>query len=721
MKLLQYAHTYRWLLLTAVVALVFPFGVAQAGVISGFVYDIVSTVFGWLVFLGAMVLNYGINEFIIKFGTNFTGTSLGGVVDTTWSTIRDLFNLTFIFGLVYIGFKMILRTDDGQTRRWLVNLILAALLVNFSLFITKFVVDFSNILAVEIMNIDRNFFPPKCDDGSFYDASSPCATAGGGNEIDLSGAMQNAMRVISVTSDNGSAGIVGRTESGSEGWALVFGTMFLYIVTAFVYFSAGILLIVRGVVLLILMIVSPFLFLGMVLPVFRTFSSGLWSTLFKRAFLAPIYIALLYISMSLAQTFAIGGNFSQALVPEDGVNVVNNTTQAFGPFIIIVVLLLASLSAAKKLGAEGAGMLISAGDRVRRRAQNQVKRGGRWAASQTAGRGARAASNAAGRGLNRGLQSLQQVQGSGAIASATKRIARSNAVQGGVSSTATNLQNARFGLKRTIDEEKQMRNATDLAADKGVEQAKNLAILSDASSSTKQLDDAMGELAKTIGKMNATELSNQGADKLKDTNIALNLSDSQIEGLEKTNKFTGTEIQDIKDARKNAQLSVATSGFTSNEAAAKSRLSDDDKAEFTKLQQARLAQKSVRDMGNMSADVFAASGMTNYIKPPALNERLKSGVSAKELDAIQKNIQNSINSSAQQAKVWKQWAEKSEYSAQMNLKFADNTPSETTGQQTAPSGPQIIQPGDSQATQDAKTKATEDYRQGTSQDDILGK
>jgi hypothetical protein len=95
-------------------------------------------------------LNFAVNEFIIDFGGNVTGTGIGAAIDTLWSVVRDFFNIIFIFAIIYLGFKMILGSDDSGTKRALVYLIIAALLVNFSLFISKFIVDFSNILAEQV-------------------------------------------------------------------------------------------------------------------------------------------------------------------------------------------------------------------------------------------------------------------------------------------------------------------------------------------------------------------------------------------------------------------------------------------------------------------------------------------------------------------------------------------------------------------------------------------
>ena len=101
-------------------------------------WTIVNVVFGWMVWASGLLLNLAITKYVVGFGAVFESSGLGYSVNTLWATVRDIFNLTFIFGLVYIGFKMIFNSGDSNAKRMLGSLILAALLVNFSLFITKY-------------------------------------------------------------------------------------------------------------------------------------------------------------------------------------------------------------------------------------------------------------------------------------------------------------------------------------------------------------------------------------------------------------------------------------------------------------------------------------------------------------------------------------------------------------------------------------------------------
>lgn len=75
-----------------------------------------------------------------------TTYQMGGVIDNAWVITRDISNIFLLFGLLFIGFKFIVQ-DDGKARKLLVRFLLAALLINFSLFGAKLILDGFNIGA----------------------------------------------------------------------------------------------------------------------------------------------------------------------------------------------------------------------------------------------------------------------------------------------------------------------------------------------------------------------------------------------------------------------------------------------------------------------------------------------------------------------------------------------------------------------------------------------
>ncbi|MEK7801795.1 MAG: hypothetical protein AAB276_05010, partial [Pseudomonadota bacterium] len=69
-------------------------------------------------------------------------------VTSAWEIVRDFANMLFIFVLLYVGINTMLG-GAGHTRA-IFMVIIVALLINFSLFFTKIIIDAGNILAVGV-------------------------------------------------------------------------------------------------------------------------------------------------------------------------------------------------------------------------------------------------------------------------------------------------------------------------------------------------------------------------------------------------------------------------------------------------------------------------------------------------------------------------------------------------------------------------------------------
>lgn len=69
-----------------------------------------------------------------------------------WRIVRDFSNIFFILVLLFVSIKMILGLGGAEIKKMVVNVIIAALLINFSMFMTQVVIDSSNILALIFYN-----------------------------------------------------------------------------------------------------------------------------------------------------------------------------------------------------------------------------------------------------------------------------------------------------------------------------------------------------------------------------------------------------------------------------------------------------------------------------------------------------------------------------------------------------------------------------------------
>ncbi len=443
-------------ILFAIASLLLPdFALAQGNIVASYVekilFSFVNTVFGTMVGLAGSLLNFSINNFVVGFGDIYKTKGLGFAIDSLWVIVRDIFNLTFIFGLVFIGLKMIFESDSSA-KKLLVNLILAALFVNFSLFITKFVVDFSNIATVQIVN------------------TFPKDKAG---DPDFSGAFADSMGLSStqkLTTETFQTKF-----AGGGGLGFIFGQLFIYIIATFVFMGGALLLMIRFVVLNLYMLLSPLMFLGLVFPSAAGVSKDYWKGFLGRAFFAPAYILMLYFSLKIMTSYKL-------ILPPGQTGLAEVFTKplelgsVLPPFILTAIFLIASLVIAQKMGAQGASGVISAGKALtgkarkytQKKAGDTIMGGAGFAGRQIIGRGAAAVAKsprlrswAAGSGvggtLTRGFQKTATSMGNSTYDA--RNIPGVASVLGSSKAKNTEAENGGFAERRAAADKKRNKQA----------------------------------------------------------------------------------------------------------------------------------------------------------------------------------------------------------------------------------------------------------------------
>ncbi|NCO61848.1 hypothetical protein GW879_00120, partial [Candidatus Kaiserbacteria bacterium] len=277
--------------------------------IGEIIYGFVLKYYGGFMGLFGSFFDYSVNDFIIGFGDKFKNSGIGFQINKSWGLVRDIFNLTFIFGLVYIGFQMILGSGNSA-KSALAHLISAALLVNFSLYITKFVIDFSNLAAAEIFK----------------------AFSGQG----IGTSFINMLGFSNVLNFNAPAG-------ENIAWMYIFGLATLLTVMIYVFATAAIMITIRFVVLNIYMVASPIMFLGLVFPSMAGYSQKYWGGFLRQAFFAPALIFMLYLSYNVTRGYSglmqasgteLGKIFTPASHPD--------APAVFTFFVLTIVFILAS-------------------------------------------------------------------------------------------------------------------------------------------------------------------------------------------------------------------------------------------------------------------------------------------------------------------------------------------------------------------------------------------
>lgn len=363
----------------------------------------VSSVAGALVWLSGKLLDWIVNFTIIEGASLLNSAGLSGAINETWVVFRDLGNMFFIFIILYLAFQLILGIGSGHWRSlgWI---IIMALVINFSLFFTKVVIDTSNLLAL-------TFYEPV-----FKPAGGVASTFMGQLGLQTIWNINDASSVSSLFGAN--------ETSGGNKIIILLGATVLSIIVSFIFFALSILLIARFVYLILLMIFSPLAFACYVIPGARHHFGRWWSKLVQQAFFAPAVFLLLFVAFKILGGVGakIGdlGSFGTLLVAFD-----SNSLPILFNFALTIFMFLYALTLAMNMGMAGAKTTLAWGKSLNTRFNNSLKSGGSLIGRNTVGRLARYASEQegvksfarnspmTGQLLYGGLNKLQGVGGKG--------------------------------------------------------------------------------------------------------------------------------------------------------------------------------------------------------------------------------------------------------------------------------------------------------------------
>ncbi len=326
-----------------------------------------------VLYVSGIILKYIIEISIVKMGAIIDS----GGVRSAWSTFRDIANMSFIFIILYIAISTILGTGVNM-RKTLVRVVIVALLLNFSFFFTKIVVDASNILTIGFYNQIIN---------------TPCTPDGGQPAGDLGSAFMCQMGLATVWNADIINDVAGNAIGLEIGTILVRGVMgsLFFLIAAFVFLAASLMFLARLVTFIFLFTLSPLAFGAMALP--NDEYSNKWkeplikNSIFAPAFMLAIWAALKVLGGINQILFPNGRNLNlaEALIGREG-GVSQNAGQVFMNYAIVIGMIIGALMVAEKFGAYGAGAAIKMLNNSRKSIQGAIGR-------QTIGRAGNALDN----------------------------------------------------------------------------------------------------------------------------------------------------------------------------------------------------------------------------------------------------------------------------------------------------------------------------------------
>jgi hypothetical protein len=252
-----------------------------------------------------------------------------GIVVTGWKLVRDFSNLLFIFALFVIAFTLILGLDERaegapmglDPKRTIARVIIMALLVNFSFFLGRSVIDITNVVGLTFYN--KITAAPQATPGDSTAASSDVK----GGPGDPASFYENAVGIRSISTGilaqvNPQSLLLGNKDVHGSGtfwksydWSTYISIWFLTFVSAafniflmYIFGTIAILFLSRTIGLFLGIIISPIAFVSYTIPALQKKSFIGFDDWLKQflglAFMAPIFLFFLYIAL---QFFHISG------------------------------------------------------------------------------------------------------------------------------------------------------------------------------------------------------------------------------------------------------------------------------------------------------------------------------------------------------------------------------------------------------------------------------
>ncbi len=255
----------------------------------------------WVLWAAGVAFNYSI-DFTLNFGKFIRDQGLGksgsGAIYLGWSAIRDLINVGFIFILLYAAISTIVGLDGYGVKKTVVKVVIAALLLNFSLFFTKALIDMSNLIALQFYtrvltaadqaSYGKDFVGAKSDD---WDSG---LSIGFVNALGLKSIWGGSIRNANSSGAGEANSAFGSINAGQLIIICLGGSAFI-LVTAFTLFMATLRFLYRSIVLIFLMILSPIGFVGGAIPALKG-AAGKWQSRLKNNLIfAPAYMAIFYV------------------------------------------------------------------------------------------------------------------------------------------------------------------------------------------------------------------------------------------------------------------------------------------------------------------------------------------------------------------------------------------------------------------------------------------
>lgn len=314
----------------------------------------IASLFAWLFGASAVILDSSVYYTIVGMGEIVNSTHGLVSVKSAWTVLRDIGNIVLIFGFLAVGIMTILNTERyGFGTKMIPKLLIAAVFLNFSLFISEAIIDTGNLFATQFYTAINGGVP---------------ATPGFGS-VKKEGISNKVMSQLGMTTIYGDARNGDLLTTGSP-FLTGFMAILLFCIATFVFFSLAFILIARFVILIFLIIIAPIGFVGMAVPKMEKVAKMWWSKLIDQTITAPVLMLMLYVALKVItdvnflKSFSVSGNAWTDWVTVPNPENVGSFAGILLSFLVAMGLLLMVTILARKLSAFGANQAITLGNKL---------------------------------------------------------------------------------------------------------------------------------------------------------------------------------------------------------------------------------------------------------------------------------------------------------------------------------------------------------------------
>lgn len=346
-------------------------------------------------------------------------TPVGQIIKESWVIFRDLGNLVLIAGLIWASIAMILQINAGTQKpgNLIANVLIVALLVNFSYFFAGALIDGSNALSKIIFDTGISRAVDRISVGQGVGGvvgavgTNPLSRNSRENSA-LSAGTQKllddlSIKVLGFKVDKPFAGVfLQQTRLGSilDSKYLAKNveknaTFFIFITTAvtlltmaiYVFLRIIVMMVVRIVLLIILLVTSPVMILRFTrIGELEEWGKQWWSSLIGQLVFLPVFMLLVMIAFNVTGAFtesgylfaSMGGTAKGSLgALFDGGAGTANGIMAILNFFLALGLLWGSIRIAKNIATETQTKLPKAGD-LQQLASQGAEPAAKWLATK---------------------------------------------------------------------------------------------------------------------------------------------------------------------------------------------------------------------------------------------------------------------------------------------------------------------------------------------------